>query len=121
MKNGLRASDLRERITIQENQRVSDGAGGFSDNWVNIHTVWAKVVEMGGGLNYLTGQFVENTPVKVHTRYINDLKDHGATKSKLVAGSFRLVYKGNVITIHSPINVNELNWQHEISGYINGC
>ena len=37
MKKGkYHAGMLRDRVTIQRNDIVSDGAGGFSDNWVNI-------------------------------------------------------------------------------------
>lgn len=34
-------SDLRSKITIQRKTRTDDGAGGFTEAWADIATVWA--------------------------------------------------------------------------------
>jgi len=36
---------LRHRLTIVENQKVSDGQGGFVSDWVELGKVWADATE----------------------------------------------------------------------------
>lgn len=35
--------DLRHRVTVQRQQKVPDGRGGFVTSWVDVATVWAAV------------------------------------------------------------------------------
>jgi SPP1 family predicted phage head-tail adaptor len=37
---------LRHRLTIAENQKVSDGQGGFVSDWVELGKVWADAKPM---------------------------------------------------------------------------
>lgn len=39
---------LRERVTIQSNVSVSDGAGGQTLTWTDLSTVWARVEPLQG-------------------------------------------------------------------------
>lgn len=41
-------SDLRHRLVLEEPQRVSDGAGGFTETWVEVATVWGALRPNGG-------------------------------------------------------------------------
>ena len=41
--------DLRHRLTLEEAQRVSDGAGGYTETWVSVTDVWAAIRPDGGG------------------------------------------------------------------------
>ncbi len=38
----MNIGELKHRITIQQNQKVNDGQGGFSSNWVELGKLWAK-------------------------------------------------------------------------------
>jgi SPP1 family predicted phage head-tail adaptor len=39
----IRAQDLSERISIQSQNRLPDGAGGFAESWQTLAIVWAEV------------------------------------------------------------------------------
>ena len=39
---------LRHRLALEEAQRVSDGAGGFTETWTTVANVWAAVRPTGG-------------------------------------------------------------------------
>ena len=41
--------DLRHRVVLEEAQRVSDGAGGYTETWVALATLWAALSPSGGG------------------------------------------------------------------------
>lgn len=44
----ITASDLTERITIQQEIRVPDGMGGDELTWQDLATVWARVLPQRG-------------------------------------------------------------------------
>jgi SPP1 family predicted phage head-tail adaptor len=45
---GLRAGDLRQRITFQQKVDVANGRGGFTREWVNLTSAWAAVISQNG-------------------------------------------------------------------------
>ena len=47
-KNGFRIGDLRQRISIEEPQRLSDGGGGADETWVLVAEVWASLRPLAG-------------------------------------------------------------------------
>ncbi len=40
--------NLRRRLVLETPQRVADGAGGFSETWVPLGTLWAEMSAQGG-------------------------------------------------------------------------
>ncbi|MGH6737325.1 MAG: phage head closure protein [Methyloceanibacter sp.] len=46
--SGPDIGELRRRLTLEQAQRVSDGAGGFTETWVEVATVWAALRPSGG-------------------------------------------------------------------------
>ena len=44
----MRAGDLRERITIQQNAPTRDGFSADVDHWSTFATLWAKVETVSG-------------------------------------------------------------------------
>lgn len=44
----MRPSVLRQRVTLEEMQRVPDGGGGFVESWSPIVTLFADIKPAGG-------------------------------------------------------------------------
>jgi head-tail adaptor len=47
----------RYRLTLEDEQRVSDGAGGYTKTWVTVASVWAELRPGGGGEGIEVGRF----------------------------------------------------------------
>lgn len=39
---------LSRKLVLEENSRISDGAGGFTDNWVALGTLFAQITARTG-------------------------------------------------------------------------
>lgn len=61
--------DLRHRLVLEEAQRVSDGAGGFTEDWVTVATVWAAIEPGGGGEGVDSGRLAGRMTHGVTLRY----------------------------------------------------
>jgi SPP1 family predicted phage head-tail adaptor len=46
--SAFRPSRLRQRLTLEELKRASDGGGGFTESWVAIATLFADLRPIGG-------------------------------------------------------------------------
>lgn len=44
----MQAGRLRRKITIQQQTRTSDGAGGAAVSWVTVLTTWAQPIDLHG-------------------------------------------------------------------------
>lgn len=44
----MRCPRLTRRLRLQERQRLADGAGGFSESWQVLGTLWAELVAGSG-------------------------------------------------------------------------
>lgn len=53
------APGLNRRLVLEEAQRVPDGAGGYSESWVGLGTLWARV-EPGTGREVLSGAVAQS-------------------------------------------------------------
>ena len=40
----MNIGELKHRIRFEQNQKISDGQGGFDSNWVELDKLWAKAV-----------------------------------------------------------------------------
>ena len=50
-------------------QRVSDGAGGFTESWAEVATVWAALRPSGGGEAVDSGRLAGRLTHEVRLRY----------------------------------------------------
>ncbi|AHM04743.1 GTA protein ORFG07 [Roseibacterium elongatum DSM 19469] len=41
--------NLSRRLTLEAPQRLADGAGGYTENWVPLGRLWAEVAPRGAG------------------------------------------------------------------------
>lgn len=90
------AGAMRERITFQEEAKVSDNAGSFTKSWQNIAetpTVWAEVTPVRGTEKVEAGHLkaVQTYLVKIH--YRTDIK-----------ASYRIQWGSVLMNIRSKAN-----------------
>ena len=60
---------LRHRLTLQEVQRVSDGAGGFTTSWEDVADVWARLTPVGGSEGVEAGRLAGKRAYEIVLRY----------------------------------------------------
>lgn len=66
---GPRIGALRHRITLEEVQRVSDGGGGFTENWVTVANLSATIEPGGGGEGVESGRLAGRVSHAITLRY----------------------------------------------------
>ncbi len=100
---GLRAGDLRRRITIQQRSASIDAVGGQSINWNDVATVWASI-EPSGGRELMSAQKMNiDNPATITIRWQSSFAD-----PKAVA-AMRVIYGPRIFNIHSAVNQEERN------------
>jgi len=60
---------LRHRLTLEEVQRASDGAGGFTTSWTGIADLWAEMTPAGGGEGVEAGRLAGKRAYTIVLRY----------------------------------------------------
>lgn len=89
---------MRHRIVIQELQEVSDGGGGFIEDWVDVVTVWADVEPLQSREYFEAQQTQVELTHRVKMRFRASLTT-----------AHRLKHKDRALAIQSIINVDERN------------
>jgi len=87
---------LRHKVTVERKTRVSDGAGGFEDDWEEVVTLWASIDRVRGGEHYAAGQVTAKATHKFLMRY------HSA-----ITADMRFSFSGKTYNIRSIENVGE--------------
>lgn len=59
---------LNRALVLEEPDRVSDGAGGFSEGWTALGTLWAEVTARTGRETALSGAPVSQVSYKIVVR-----------------------------------------------------
>ena len=96
-------SMLRHRLTLQQEVRTDDGAGGYVRTWQNISDLWAEVGQISNRSIYgrerlFSGQLQSEITHKVTIRY-----------RTLVSTDMRLIFENRVFNIRAISNMNEDN------------
>lgn len=65
----MRAGLLRTRLTLQKPVRTADGQGGFTLDWQDVDTVWARVTPLSGREQMLAEQLSTGLTHQVSMRY----------------------------------------------------
>lgn len=97
------SGDLRQRITIRRNARVSDGKGGFTPTWSTIANRISARVRSLNGREAVIGQVLQGVSVfEIIIRYRADIKT-----------SDQILFEGRELNIHSAEDRDGLrNWTH---------
>lgn len=59
---------LSRKLALEDAVRVADGAGGFSENWVVLGTLWAEVEAGAGRERFGAGVTKSTVPYKITVR-----------------------------------------------------
>jgi len=66
---------LRHTVTIQRKQTAPDGAGGFSVQWVDLHTIKAHMRAVSGNERLQFERLQANVRVRMICRYLADIRE----------------------------------------------
>lgn len=99
----LNSGKLRRQITIEREQRVSDGAGGSTITWSTVATPRAFIKPMSGGERLQAMRLEATVTHRIFIRYRSDLLT-----------SDRINYNGRLMQIRALINLEERNRWIEI-------
>ena len=104
----LNASNFRDILTLKLVSNASDGEGGFTATLSTIKTIFGKVEPKSEVRTLDDKQLEYSAAFQIYVRY-----DATVDNTKL------LEYKGQTLTIHSCVNIGELNQFLSIIAYTN--
>jgi SPP1 family predicted phage head-tail adaptor len=96
-------SRLRQRLTLQEEIEIPDGAGGFTRSWQDIADLWAEIIPFTGREKLFAGQLQSQISHRILLRY----------RSGITAGQ-RLVFENRAFNIRYLFNTAEADETLEI-------
>jgi len=89
---------LRERVTIEQPTRASDGQGGYTETWSTLATVWAAIKPVTARETYFGHKLEHRVTHKITIRYRSD-----------IAIQMRIAQGTRYFQIHGYKNVDERN------------
>lgn len=92
----MRAGPLRNHCSLQSEQRVSDGGGGYSKGWVELRKVWAAIETPTGRSTVIAQQVKALVTAEILVRPAADM----------VAGR-RIVHSGATYLIEAALPDNK--------------
>jgi phage head-tail adaptor, putative, SPP1 family len=69
----MRAGPLRHRCSVQSEQNVPDGYGGYSEGWVELRKVWAEITMPTGRTAVVAQQITALVTAEIRVRPAADL------------------------------------------------
>lgn len=93
-----KAGQLRNRIELQAKARVSDGSGGWVDDWATYATVWAKIQPLSGTEGIFGMQLQDTISHDIIIRYRSG-----------VSPEHRVKYGLRLFNIRQVLNIEERN------------
>lgn len=64
---------LRHEVSLQFAERSDDGAGGFTENWSELATVFARIEPVGAKRLFAAGQRLEQATHHIIIRFRDDV------------------------------------------------
>jgi len=86
--------DLRTELALEEMTPVPDGAGGFSESWTSVATLFAQLEPVAAKDRFGADQALEEVTHRVTMRFRADV----ASGMRLAWGSRRFL----ILTVHDP-------------------
>ena len=96
--NGKTLSALRSRISIEQQQLVSDTGGGYTKTWNSFAQVWAHLAPSRGDERLQGLQLTGEVTHRVTIRYLSG-----------VSVAMRVVYGSRYLNIRAVLNHDERN------------
>jgi SPP1 family predicted phage head-tail adaptor len=94
----MRIGRLRHRVIFKSATEVSDGAGGVTQTWVEVATLWGAVEPLRGRELFAAQQIQAEITHKITTRY------HEGLRPEMIAD-----FNGRIFDVGPPINLAERN------------
>ena len=94
----INASELDKRVTFQATTQTPDGAGGVTEAWGVIATVWAKIEPIKSYERFIAMQTETHVTHQITCRY-----------NPLITTAKRAVFNSRIFDITGVVNVNEDN------------
>lgn len=95
----ITASKLKNRVILQRIEIVEDGSGGSTRTWQTVQSIWAYLVQTGGGERYQQERLTATANFKAIIRYRAD-----------VSPVNRIVFQGVAYQIRS---VDDIEFAHK--------
>lgn len=95
----LRIGSLRQRITFQQLDKISDGQGGYTSSWTSVLTVWALIESVGGNERMFAGKLQDDYDKKIIIRNLSSIDT-----------TMRVLFEGRYFQIHSIEREEERRW-----------
>ena len=91
----MNIGELKHRIRFEQNQKISDGQGGFDSNWAELDKLWAKAVEQSPRERFYRGE-EQHTQGFIFTIRQNQAITIPATRD---SSNLRIVHRGQTFRI----------------------
>jgi SPP1 family predicted phage head-tail adaptor len=85
-------------VIVQTFIKIDDGAGGFTENWVDLKTIEAHIQPISGNEYYHAQKIQNPVEVDVYTPYDSDIQS-----------TFRLKNGNEVLNIKAVLNQGGMN------------
>lgn len=89
---------MSHRIAIQSPAQVSDGAGGYTEEWATVATVWASIEPNNSRERFISMQTETHTTHVIMCRY-----------NPVITTAKRALFGSRVFDIVEVLNIEEAN------------
>lgn len=96
-------SRIRQRLTLQQEIRTGDSAGGYVRSWQNVADIWAEITPLTGKEKLFSERLQGSITHRILIRFRSDITTEN-----------RLFFENRVFNIRSVSNVKELGDTMEI-------
>lgn len=87
---------MKQRITLQQEAQMADGAGGYAVSWTDVATVWAEVDPVNGREVRFARRLEARLTHVISLRYRGD-----------ISPAMRVSYDGRLFNIRAIVNLDE--------------
>ena len=94
---------LRHRLTLEQEIKTPDGAGGYTKTWESVADIWAEIQPISGKERVFAGQISAEISHKITIRYRVGLNT-----------AMRFVYNDRIFNISAILNPEEIGKTLEI-------
>lgn len=95
-KRGISVGRLRNKVALQKATETSDGAGGCTEAWSTIASIYADIRPTGGDEAYRQGKVQDKVTHKIFVRYRSDIQPY-----------YRIQYESRIFNIKNIMNIDE--------------
>lgn len=91
----MSVGQMRQRLTLQSETSVGDGAGGYVLSWSDVATVWADIAPHDGRKIYTAGHLEPRITHELRIRYLSG-----------ITADMRATCGTHIFNIHAVIDID---------------